>query len=62
MRVRLAKTMPKKPWDETLEQYTKRLKECAAYINNHHDVEQLCKDLPKRLQDLDDREGDRLSH
>ena len=40
MRGRLAKTMPKKPWEETPEQYCTRLKACAAHINANHDVDQ----------------------
>lgn len=62
MRDRLAKTMPRTPWQETPEQYGARLKVCAAHINANHDVDQLCRDLPKRLRELDDAEGDRLGH
>ena len=42
MRDRLAKTLPKKPWEESLDQYRSRLKECAAHINTHHKVELGC--------------------
>ena len=62
MRVRLTKTLPNRCWEETPEQYRTRLKACAAHINAHHDVDQLCSDLPKRLRELDDLEGDRLGH
>jgi len=61
MRLRLAKTLPSKAWKETLEAYRLRLKECAAYINAHHDVEGRCRDLPNRLAELDRRKGDRLA-
>jgi hypothetical protein len=60
MRVKLAQSLPKKPWWETLDSYRARLKTCAAQINAHHDVESLCKELPQRLRDLDELEGDRL--
>ena len=59
--VRLAKTVPKKCWEESLEAYRSRLKECAAYINANHDVTGLCLALPSRLADLDHRQGDRLA-
>ena len=62
MRTRLARTTPRMSWEETPEQYGTRLKACAAYINAHHDVQQLCRDLPKRLQELDELAGDRLGH
>ena len=43
-----------------MDAYRARLKTCAAQINAHYNVEGLCKELPERLRDLDDREGDRL--
>ena len=46
-------------WEETLDGYRARLKECAAFINAHFDVEALCRSLPARLRDLDERKGDR---
>ena len=61
MRVRLTKDVPKKAWEETSEAYRTRLKACAGYINASHDVEGLCKALPRRLADLERRQGDRLS-
>ena len=50
MRVRLAQTLPKKAWEETTAAYASRLKACASYINDHHNVEGLCKALPGRLE------------
>ena len=61
MRARLTKTAPKKSWAETLEAYRSRLKDCAAHINDHHDVSGLCHELPSRLVELDRLKGDRLS-
>ena len=59
-RQRLAKTRPKQAWSETLEAYRSRLKTCAAYINDNYNVEGLCHDLPTRVRDLDEAEGDRI--
>ena len=61
LRVRLTKTVPKRSWEETLEAYRSRLKDCAAFINSHHDVSGLCRELPARLHELDRLRGDRLS-
>ena len=61
MRLRLSKTVPRKAWTETVEAYRARLKACCAYINENYDVDGLCKGLPKRLTELDRREGDRIS-
>ena len=60
VRYRLTKTRPKQAWTETLEDYHSRLKTCAAYINEHYNVEGLCNDFPTRLRDLDAAEGDRI--
>ena len=60
VRQRLTKTRPKEAWTETAEDYYTRLKTCAAYINEHYNVEGLCHDLPTRLLDLQEAEGDRL--
>ena len=60
IRARLAKTLPQKPWEETAEAYASRLKACAAYINDHHDVTGLCRALPGRLELLRACEGDRI--
>ena len=61
MRVRLSKTLPQNSWEETLEAYRSRLKECAAYINGAYDVNGLCQAMPPRLAELDRRQGDRLA-
>ena len=62
LRRRLAKTLPRRPWEETSEEYGARLKACAAYINEHHDVDNLCRGLPARLNELKALEGDRLRY
>ena len=62
MRVQLAETTPKRPWLETPEQYGHRLKTCCEAINRDHDVEGLCREWMERMQQLKDKEGDRLLH
>ncbi len=61
MRVGLAKTVPKECWAETLPAYRSRLKAVCANINAKHDVAGLCRELPERVADLDQRKGDRLA-
>ena len=43
-----------------VEEYGTRLKACAAYINERHSVDNLCRRLPARLHELNGLEGDRL--
>ena len=38
MRERLKKTLPTRSWAESFDDYGARLKACAAYINEEHDV------------------------
>ena len=62
LRRRLTKTLPRRPWEEISEEYGAWLKACAAYINEHHDVDNLCRGWPGRLKELQALEGDRLGH
>ena len=62
IRDRLRRTLPRRPWEETPEEYGSRLKACAAYINEHHNVDKLCRGLPARLHELNRLKGDRLGH
>ena len=59
MRERL-KNASDKGWAGSFDDYDARLKACAAYINDEHDVAGLCLGLPKLLAELDRRRGDRL--
>ena len=59
-RERLKKTLPRRSWSESFDEYGARLKACAAYINGEYDVTGLCLGLPKRLAELDRRRADRL--
>ena len=59
-RARLTLTLPKAPWLETREEFRSRLKQQAAYINEHYAVENLCREFPQRLETLIARSGDGL--
>ena len=48
----MAVTLPSEPWEETEEDFGARLKEAAAWVNQRHDVEGLCKEMPQRMHDL----------
>ena len=61
IRQRQKVTTPREAWTETVEQFGQRMREIVAYCNEHYDVEGLCKELPKRLQELVDNGGCRLS-
>ena len=50
------------PWKESTGHFIHRLREVVQYINDNHDVEGLCRAQPKRLDELAENEGDRLSY
>ena len=52
VRQRLRLTLPQEPWNETEEAFEGRLKAAATWVNDHHDVEGLCKQMPRRTNDL----------
>ena len=52
VRHRLAVTVPAEPWEETEEELGVRLKAAASWVNQHHDVEGLCREMPQRMHDL----------
>ena len=56
-----AQTRPKEPWNESVTQYSSRMKMIARDINNRHKVDNLCKALPRRVGLLLEAEGDRIS-
>ena len=51
----------RQPWTETVEQLTSRMRGIVQYINANHDVENLCRELPARMQAVIDAEGGRIS-
>ena len=61
IRYRLTRTLPAKPWEETVEQFSKRLRDIATDINANLNVEGLCKEFPQRVQAVVDNEGDNIA-
>jgi len=62
VRRRETRTRTTTPWTETVEEFGVRLRDICQDINDTLDVEGLCRQLPRRAQELRDREGDRLSY
>ena len=60
IRVRLLKSTPNRNWEETREDYGKRLKRCCDDINKHLDVDGLCHAFPKPFKALHDNDGGKL--
>ena len=60
LRHRLERTLPNKCWEESREEYGRRLKRCCEEANKECDVEGLCHGLTKRMKKLEEAEGDRL--
>jgi hypothetical protein len=62
IRLRLGRTVPAKPWDETRDAYTKRLKEICVDINANLNVDKLSRAFRKRILQLVERKGGRLAN
>ena len=60
IRLRLAATVPSKPWLETRGEYASRLRRVVDDINTSLDVEGLCKGLLKRLDLVIEAKGGRI--
>ena len=61
VRYKLARCVPARPWLETTEEYGVRLKAVVAAINQEHDVESLCRELPDRAARVKAEQGGRIS-
>ena len=61
MRLRLARSVPAKPWEESREAYTARLKRVCEDINSTLDVEGLCRAFLQRVEKLVANKGGRLA-
>ena len=57
---RLKVTTPAQSWKETAEGFGARLRAAAEWVNTHHDVEGLQRELPARLVELRNRVGGRI--
>jgi len=53
-------TQPEEPWAEIVQDFAARLRGISANMNQHYDVDGLCRELPLRLQKLKDNAGDRI--
>ena len=51
-----------RPWEESVDDFKTRMREICQDINNRHDVEGLCRQLPRRLEELRESEGDKIPH
>ena len=60
IRTRLRETVPKRPWEETQDNYAKRLKLAAAYINENHEVANMNLELPSRVAAIAEAKGGRI--
>ena len=54
-------TQTRQPWTETVGQFAQRMRGIVQHVNAHYDVENLCRELPDRIQDVIDAEGGRIS-
>ena len=61
IRYREKKSIPKVPWEATPAELGQRLRAICQDTNDNLEVDDLCRRFPKRLQELVDAEGDRLS-
>ena len=61
IRLRLARTLPAKAWEETREAYATRLKNICDEIKSTLDVEGLCRGFLARVAKLIEQRGGRLS-
>lgn len=62
IRHRLKKSIPIRPWEESRDEYTARLKRIAADIKDNINVEGLCMAFMKRIDTLIQKQGGRLKN
>jgi hypothetical protein len=53
--------LPKKPWEETEQQFEARLKKIAQTINQDYNVADLCREFPQRINKMVEVGGEKLS-
>ena len=56
----MGQATPARAWEETRDQFKSRIQKIVRHINAQYDVDGLCRELPDRLQQLKDIEGDKL--
>ena len=57
----LVQSLPRRPWEETVQAYARRVRDVVRGINETHDVEGLCRALPARIQLLIEAQGGKLA-
>ena len=62
MKLRESKTKPARPWEESREAFTVRIRGIAQEVNAQCDVEGLCRGFVKRLEQVVDMKGGRTGH
>ena len=51
-----------RPWEETVEEFTTRMKGLVRQMNDSLNVDGLCRSFKQRVQKVVERDGDRISH
>ena len=59
--LKLTLCVPHRPWLETTEADGARLKAVVAAVNQEHDLENLCRELPERAQRVKAEKGGRIA-
>ena len=54
------RSLPKRPWEETEEEFEARLRDIAQKVNTSYDLEGLCRELPARIDKLVEMKGERI--
>ena len=57
---RLKRTLPRREWEETEAAFADRLKAACQHVNEKFDVDAHCRELPCKIQNMIDLDGDRL--
>ena len=61
VRYRLARTLPAKAWEESVDEFGTRLRSIANDINSQLNVEGLCKEFPSRVEAVLEQGGDNIA-
>ena len=61
VRTRLDRHIPPRPWEETKQDFGKRLRKAAEEANAECDVEGLRQGFNKRPEEMVERKGERIS-
>ena len=56
------RTLPRKPWEETEEQFEVRLRGIAQTINKGYNLDDLCRECPARTDKLVEVRGEKIGN